>query len=407
MPSLPNATQFAFRFLAASIVTLSLTAKVRCEEAAHKSSEAPRKSKEGKQLAGWRELRVEDRALLRGAYSRPRSEWPKPTLDRSVALDDLGPLPKPEHPKSNPPTAEKQKLGEKLYFDKRLSADGKTSCATCHAPERGWANGHASLKENPLWKMRRDPLPLQNVGLLKTFGWDGVASTLEDYIQISLTSPAEMDIDESVARIRLNDDKALRALFTSAFGDDQINFDRIKKALAVYLRTINGDESAFDKFVGGDKDALSDEAIYGLHIFRTDARCLNCHNGPNFTDQNYHEVGLSYYGRELEDLGRYYVTNDDKDASKFRTPSLRNLTQTGPYSHKGTFQLEGMLNLVNAGMPNIKPRNESEENDPRFPKKSPLIKKLDLSGVELGYLRVFLESLAEPQAKKSPVKKNP
>ena len=131
-----------------------------------------------------------------------------------------------------------------------------------------------------------------------------------------------------------------------------------------------------------------------LKLFRTKARCVNCHHGPGFTDHGFHDVGLSYYGRKFEDLGRYRVTKDPADVGRFKTPSLRNVARTGPYMHNGLFDLPGLVNMYSAGMAVLQPKPE-QRDDPLFPKKSPLLQKLDLGEGEKGDLIAFLEALSD------------
>ena len=175
--------------------------------------------------------------------------------------------------------------------------------------------------------------------------------------------------------------------------------ERIAMAIATFERTIVGGRSRFDSFVTGkNKNSLADDAMRGLHLFRTTARCANCHNGPNFTDEQLHNLGLSYYGREFEDLGRYVITKKPSDVGKFKTPSLRNVARTGPYMHNGLFdELNGVLSMYNAGMPTLR-RRESQESDPLFPDhKDPLLKPLGLNAHDKADLIAFLESLTEPR----------
>jgi cytochrome c peroxidase len=122
---------------------------------------------------------------------------------------------------------------------------------------------------------------------------------------------------------------------------------------------------------------------------------MNCHHGPLFSDGQFHNVGLSYYGRKAEDLGRYRVTGKAEDVGRFRTPSLRDVTNTEPLMHNGLFRLSGVLNMYNAGMPTPK-RRAYQENDPLFPRKSPHLQPLNLTQQELADLAAFLATLAEP-----------
>ncbi|MOA19415.1 Methylamine utilization protein MauG precursor [compost metagenome] len=131
-----------------------------------------------------------------------------------------------------------------------------------------------------------------------------------------------------------------------------------------------------------------------MHLFRTKARCVNCHNGPLFTDNQFHNLGLTYYGREYEDLGRYEVTKLPEDVGKFKTPSLRDVMRTRPWFHNGLFDdMDGVLNMYNNGMPQPKPKPE-QENDPLFPKTSPHIKKLGLTKEERDAVVAFLDAIS-------------
>jgi len=159
----------------------------------------------------------------------------------------------------------------------------------------------------------------------------------------------------------------------------------------------------FDDFLTRDKKALSDAALRGLHIFRTKARCMNCHNGPLFTDNSFHNIGLTYYQRENEDLGRYKVTGRAEDVGRFRTPSLRDVIRTRPWMHNGLFDnIEGVINMYNAGMPQPK-RKPEQAADTLFPRTDVLIKKLDLNKQERDDLIAFLHAItAEPLRVKMP-----
>ena len=124
------------------------------------------------------------------------------------------------------------------------------------------------------------------------------------------------------------------------------------------------------------------------------ARCLNCHNGPLLTDEQFHNLGLTYYGRKYEDLGRYNVTKDPADVGRFRTPSLRNLARTAPYMHNGLFDLPGIVNMYSAGMPTLQAKAE-QAKDALFPTKSALLQKLDLTADEKVDLLAFLAALTD------------
>jgi cytochrome c peroxidase len=212
-----------------------------------------------------------------------------------------------------------------------------------------------------------------------------------------ITNPKEMAGDPAVIIGRLNKEKDFYSpRFEAAFGDGEITFERVVQAIAAFQRRLPVGRSAFDRFLTEEKSALSDSALAGLHLFRTQARCINCHNGPEFTDHQFHNAGLTYYGRRFEDTGLFAITQKPEDMGKFRTPSLRNVGRTGPWMHNGLFPtMRGVLNLYNAGMPRVK-RKEHQQDDPLFPETSPRLKPLNLTLEQLADLEAFLMSLNEP-----------
>src|SRR5687768_5778807 len=332
---------------------------------------------------------------LREAYSKPVAEWPKANIEPGVEYVELGLLPgKPVFPAENPYSKEKEELGRMLFFDPRLSGSGSIACASCHESELGWSDGKATSFGHGRSALARNAPTLNNIGYRKSFFWDGRAGSLEDQAIEPIAASKEMNARPEVAAARVAEQAAYRRRFKEAFGDEVVTVKRIAQAIATFERTIVSRPSAFDKFLKGEREALSDSAVRGLHLFRTEARCANCHMGPLLTDEKFHDLGLSYYGRKLQDLGRYEVTKDAKDVGRFRTPSLRNVTRHGPYMHNGLFDLDGVLRMYNAGMATLR-RKEHQKEDPLFPTKSPLLKPLGLNAQDLKDLRAFLESLEE------------
>lgn len=341
------------------------------------------------------EQRAEWAARLRGLYSRPPAEWPAPDVDSTVAWVEIGLLPEPPHPANNPFSKEKADLGRLLFFDPRLSQGGQMACASCHDPDLGWADGRTTsfgLNRQPL--TRNAPTVL-NAAFQKQFFWDGRAESLEVQARHVMLNPAEMAGTEERVVATLSELPAYRQAFADAFGCEDITFDLVSKALATFERTLVGGHSRFDTFLRGRPDSLDDRQIIGLHLYRTQARCMNCHHGPSFSDGNLHNLGLSYYGRKFEDLGAYKTTGKAEDVGKFRTPTLRNIANTGPYMHNGLFELPGVINMYNAGMPTLR-RKEHQAEDPLFPTKSPLLKPLSLSKQDMSDLLAFLDALSEP-----------
>ncbi len=333
---------------------------------------------------------------LRAEYAKPPAEWPEPTLDEGVAhleLGSPGPVPFPEGMK---PTEGKQKLGLSLFFDPRLSGSQQISCARCHDPEHGWADGRSQANGVFMTALTRNTPALAGVGHTKSLFWDGRAPTLEDQARMVILNPKEMAGNPREIEDRLTAEMDFyQPLFQAAFGDPAITFDRVVQALAAFQRSLSVGNSAFDRFLSGKHDALKDDALVGLHLFRTQGRCLNCHGGPMLSDDQFHNAGLTYYARRFEDTGLFAITKKPEDMGKFRTPSLRNVGNTGPWMHNGLFpRLDGVLRLYNAGMPQPK-RKDSQKDDPHFPVTSHLLKPLNMKPEQLADLEAFLRSLDE------------
>jgi cytochrome c peroxidase len=333
------------------------------------------------------------------------TKWPKPEIDSLVyaqGFEDIGSLGKPEFPESNLYTEEKATLGKILFFDPRLSKSGQISCANCHDPELNWGDARrVSYGEGRLQGIRNSP-SLMNIAYAKIFFWDGRAATLEDQASFPIKDTKEMNFHIDLATKRLNKIKGYRSYFKKAFGKEKVTQEEILKAIATFERTLISPKSRFDKFISGDSTQLSNKEIEGLHLFRTKARCINCHNTANFSDNKFHNIGLTYYGREYEDLGRYNVTRKAENVGEFKTQSLRGAAQNAPYMHNGLFpNLRGILNMYNAGMPQPK-RKEGQQNDSLFPTTSKLIQKLQLKQSELVALEAFITSLSTGNYKMRP-----
>ena len=334
--------------------------------------------------------------LLRAVYAGSADQWPKPHVDEGVEFVELGLMPaETPYPEDNPPDDAKAELGKLLFFDGRLSGPGQMSCASCHVAELGWGDGRARSLGHGAHQLTRNTPSMLNSAFMPKLFWDGRADSLEDLVVAVLTNIKEMNAtpDQTVQAVAAIPGYVER--FDAVFGKDSVTLENIAKAMATHIRTVRSEpSSAFDRFLMGDMKQLSDSAIRGMHLFRTDARCVNCHNGPMLTDNRFHDLGLSYYGRKFEDLGRYEITKDKADVGKFKTPSLRNVGRTAPYMHVGFFDLKGVVNMYNAGMATLK-RKPEQADDPLFPTKSERLEPLHLNEQDRADLVAFLESLTE------------
>ncbi len=336
---------------------------------------------------------------LRNLYgSGDKSLWPKPNLfdEAKEGFEDIGVLPKPVFPKDNPYTLEKEELGKMLFFDPRLSKSGQISCANCHDPEMSWADGRRVAYGHDRLQGNRNAITVLNIVYAKKFFWDGRASSLEDQVKAPIENPVEMNLHSNLAAQRIAAIKGYSEYFAKAFGDSKVTENRIAKAISTFERTLVSPASKFDKFISGKKEILTDSEINGLHLFRTKANCINCHNTSYFSDQKFHNIGLTYFDRKYQDLGVYDVTKKPEDVGKFKTATLREVTETAPYMHNGLFpHIRGVLNMYNAGMPTEK----GDTTKVLFPKKSAMLKKLDLTDTELTDLESFLKTLHSYQYK--------
>ncbi|NHQ85512.1 DUF1566 domain-containing protein [Iodobacter sp. HSC-16F04] len=387
----PNAQNPA----AARVVLISQTARPFFERVPTGPNTRPGDA----ELASWRD---QYSRYQPGSSTQPN--WPAPTLDASTreGFADLGLLPAPAFPANNPYSPEKVALGEKLFADPRLSRNNLISCASCHDPKNGWSDPK-ELSEGHVGQLgSRNAMTIINTAYVKELFWDGRAKSLEEQATGPISNPLEMHQSLSQTAYKIAAAPEYAALFTAAFGDQTINAERIAKAIATFERTITSQESDFDRFLKGDRKALSNDALWGLQLFRTKARCINCHNTPLMSDNQYHSNGLHYYGRELEDLGRYNVTKNPADIGKFRTPMLRDIIYSGNYMHNGLFSMGngvGVLAMYNAGMVQTLPTG-LDKFDPNFPKTSPEIKSLGLSKNEINALFEFMKAIsAQPRTR--------
>ena len=340
-------------------------------------------------------------AALRASYAGPPANWPAPTIDPGVTFVELGRLPAPTSPRE-PADKAKVALGQALFFDARLSGTGQMACASCHDAELGWADGRATSFGHGFQKLGRNAPTVLNAAYGKHLFWDGRAASLEDQALAVFENANEMHASKAHVVATLASSRGYRERFAAAFGDPEPTIERALAAIAAFERTIVSDgSSAFDQFLAGKQEALSDAAVRGLHLFRTKARCANCHHGPRLSDGGFHNLGLTYYGRKLQDLGRYEVTKDPADVGRFKTPSLRNVERTAPYMHNGLFDLDGVVNMYSAGMADPQPKG-AQADDPLFPKRSPLLQKLELSPDEKADLKAFLLSLTERKRRVGP-----
>lgn len=234
-------------------------------------------------------------------------------------------------PADNPYNAEKAQLGKMLFFDQRLSRNFNMNCATCHNPSLGWEDGVPGAFGGQGETLKRHSPTTLNLAWGNSFFWDGRAPSLEEQIRGPVESAAEMNIPLSTVAQRLNKVEGYRNWFARVFPGDGIQEDGILKAIATYERTLVSGTAPFDRWVEGEENALSVSAKRGFTLFNGKAACSQCHGGWNFTDNQFHDIGLP-----SDDTGRMAITGAEQDRHRFKTPGLRNISQRAPYMHDGS-----------------------------------------------------------------------
>lgn len=312
------------------------------------------------------------------------------------------PLPKPLPALKAPATA-RVELGQMLFFDRRLSGDGTMSCAVCHNPEQAYGDGRALSGAYPTNKHWRNSQSLLNLAYLQNFFWDGRSDSLESQAQEPIHSSFEMNLNLDFLVEKLREIPEYRDRFRNAF-DREVDRAAITAALADFQRTLVVRDTPFDRFLGGDKQALDGAAQRGLTLFYGKAGCARCHAGSLLSDQKFHNLGIAetpellndpqrratrhFFQRQMglermdRDPGRFAVSRNPVELGAFRTPPLRQIAQTGPYQHNGSLAtLADVIAFYNQG-------GGSQSG------KSALLAPLNLTTQESSELLAFLHSLS-------------
>ncbi|MBK6362805.1 MAG: cytochrome-c peroxidase [Saprospiraceae bacterium] len=241
--------------------------------------------------------------------------------------------------KSSPiiePKNEKE-LGEKLFFDPVLSLDSTLSCASCHVPELAFADSVAISPGVGGVLGRRNAPSVMNIASREILFFDGRAANLEEQVHFPIEDPMEMNLKMGELVTRLKKNKNYNLWFRNIFSEEP-NEKNIAKAIAAFEESLETDDSLFDQYMSGDKTKLSESAKRGRKLFIGEkAKCFDCHFGPDFTGDEFKNVGL-YDEKRYFDKGRYEATKNPADIGKFKVPGLRNVAVTGPYMHDGSFK---------------------------------------------------------------------
>jgi cytochrome c peroxidase len=268
-------------------------------------------------------------------------------------------------PEDNKLTPTRIKLGKMLFFDPRLSGSNWISCATCHNPGLGWSDGLPKAIGDGQKQLKRATPTIINAAFNKVQMWDGRFRTLEQQAMGPIGASVEMNQNPDELVKELAGVAGYVKLFSEAYPDNGITTDTIRKAIASFERTIIAGDSPFDQWAKGDESAISKDAKKGFKLFIGKARCVKCHNGYNFTDDGFHNIGLN----DSSDEGRYSLRKIKILKGAFKTPTLRNVEYTAPYMHNGEYKtLKEVINhYVKGGVvkthlsPNMKPLDLSEK----------------------------------------------
>jgi cytochrome c peroxidase len=267
-----------------------------------------------------------------------------------------------------------------LFFDPILSADNTVACASCHQPDRGFSSGEARPRGIGGRQGDRKAPTLFNRVYGKAFFWDGREATLEAQALRPIEDPNEMGSRLADVLERLRRHKDYPRHF-AAVSPDGITATTLAQALASFERYLLRGGSRVDRFRRlGETAALTTQERHGLWLYESKARCWRCHSGANFTDEQFHNTGVSW-GEDRADPGRRRVTGKDEDHGKFKTPTLRGVGLTAPYMHDGSLTtLEAVVEFYNRG---------GRDN----PNRDAALAPLELSRDEINDLAAFLKAL--------------
>jgi len=246
-------------------------------------------------------------------------------------------LPPAPMPKENVSTPARVELGKSLFFDPRMSGNGAMSCASCHNPSLGWSDG---LKTAVGWGgqvLGRATPTVLNTAYNTQFMWDGRKKSLEDQALGPMKTPQEMNTDFAASLARLRSVPGYVTMFEKAYAGEGITEETIAKAIAAFERTVVVTDSPFDRWLAGDKKAMTQSQWRGYKVFADEKKgnCAACHSAPNFTDNGFHNVGLAPGAGEA-DAGRFAIRKVASMKGAFKTPSLRDIALTAPYFHDGS-----------------------------------------------------------------------
>jgi len=332
--------------------------------------------------------------LLLTAACGDKSETVSPDSVENYAAVPLHFPPIP-FPAGNPYSPEKFELGRKLFYDKSMSEDYSiASCSHCMKQQYNFGSNTPTSLGHKRNSMVRNVMNLTNSAYRKKKFWDGRGACIESPAYRSFFLTSVFASDTNIINERLLNNAEYREMFENAFGQNvNPSVYLAAKAIATFVRCFVSGNSAYDKFLNGDADALSTQAKRGMKLFFSDRlNCSKCHSGLFFTDGKYHNTAVTTH---YFDFGLYYLTKKNSDKGKFLTPSLRNCEVSSPYMHNGELStLRDVIEHYNRG-------------GRPFINKDTLIRRLNLSENEKIDLIEFLKSLTDWEFLNNKIFQNP
>jgi len=358
-------------------------------------------------------------ALLSGAFIGVAVAGTAYAASKVPALATLG---DPPIPADNKQSDVKVQLGKMLFWDPRLGGDASTACVTCHEPDQGWAFSDSLSRGYPGTVHWRNSQTVVNSAYLKKQFWAGAAASNEKQAPSAAKGAVAGNGENDVMETRLAFIPVYRKLFKQAFGTSWPRIADAWRAIASFERTLIYKDTPLDKYLRGDKKALTAQQKRGMKLFNGKANCIACHNGALASDEKYYNLGVpaaerwlddglaqvtfryeqyakgvtqKIYRKIKDDAGLYYRTKQKSDMGKFRTPPLRYIKYTAPYMHNGSFwDLKEVVEFYNAG------GGSNDFTDGTMAKnKTPLLKPLGLSDKEVDDLVAFLDAFSGGELK--------
>lgn len=285
---------------------------------------------------------------------------------------------------ANKPTKYGIQLGEKLFNEKRLSADNTISCASCHIRSSAFADNNAQAVGIQGRIGLRNTPPIQNLAFMKFYNWDGSKLSLENQSIVPIITHEEMDSSILEAIGKIQDDISYGTLFQKTFGDGTITPERIYRSIAQYQYTLISANSRYDRVMRNEGEAFTESEAQGYQVFQQ--KCANCHSTELFTDQSFRNIGFPV-NTDSNEAGRARVTGNMQEYMSFRVPSLRNVDHTAPYGSFGQFAaLKDVLDYLDSGVlaaDNLDPVLKNNGN------------RIPLTEQEKGHLVSFMKTLSD------------